>query len=244
MKYMEKFEQCISEDEISQPRSTGEFICWFEKKRTIIEERRELKKQNLLHEGIAKIFNEELRPLYRLLQNKVEDWRQERFKPIIENQSYDVEVQTDRKDVPKYIEITVANWDEKEHARMECFLEHSPVSMTGEVSIRRDKKTGKKINVENELKSTQDIVQNINERIEKSISKKMTTTKKPDYTALLVYFNDNISIYCDQEALKHKMNTFLDLISVPWYDRYTALYVVDASGKSFYEKQGVQSKIK
>jgi hypothetical protein len=99
MNDIEKLEQYINEKEISRPRTAEDFIFWFEKKLEITKERKtELKRQNLLHKGISKIFYEELFPLYRLLQNKVEDWKKEKFMLVIGNQNYDVKVQTDRKD--------------------------------------------------------------------------------------------------------------------------------------------------
>ena len=52
-------ESYVSEVEISQLRTLEEFIEWFEQKLEITKEHREeLKKQNILHEGIAKIFYE------------------------------------------------------------------------------------------------------------------------------------------------------------------------------------------
>jgi len=235
---MENFEQYINKEEISQPRTAEEFICWFEKKLSITNERRELRRQNLLHEGVAKIFYEELFPLYRLLQNKAGDWEREKFMPVIGNQNYDVEVQTNRKDVPRYIEITTTDMDEEEKFRMQYFLEHGHVVLTGKVSIRKDKKTGKKINVENEARNHSEGTHEIKDRIKELITKKLSVTKRPDNTALLVYYVDYIYLRYDDGASKNEVDTFIDSINIPWQNQYSMLYVVGASGKSFFEKRG------
>jgi len=237
MNDIEKFEQYINEGEISQSRTAEEFICWFEKKLAITKERRDLKRQNLLHKGIAKEFYEELFPLYRLLQNKAEDWKKEKFTPVIGNQNYDVEVQTDREDVPRHIEITTADMDEEENCRMLYFLEHGHVNLTGKVSIERDKKTGRKINVENEWRENSKGTQEVKDRIRELIAKKLSVIKRPDNTGLLVYYVDYIYFRYDDDASKHEMGEFIDSIETPWQGQYSMLYVVGASGKSFFERR-------
>ncbi len=233
---MENFEQYINKEEISKPKTAKEFICWFEKKLSITKEHIKLKRQNLLHEGIAKIFYEELFPLYRLLQNKAEDWEKEKFMPVIGNQNYDVEVQTDRKDVPRYIEITTADMDEEEKFRMQYFLEHEHVVLTSKVSIKKDKRIGKKINVENEGRNHSEGTLEIKDRIKELITKKLSVTKRPDNTALLVYYVDYIYLRYDDSASKNEVDTFIDSINIPWQNQYSMLYVVGASGESFFER--------
>lgn len=96
-----RFEKYIKKEEISQPRTPGEYIDWFERKLKITKKRREdLKIQNILHKGIAKYFYEELFLLYRLLQNKSKTWQGSSFTPIIGNQNFDVKVDSARKNIP------------------------------------------------------------------------------------------------------------------------------------------------
>ena len=132
----ERFENYINEQEISQPRTPAEFISWFEEKLEINRKRREeLRKQMLLREGdMSEYFYNELLPLYCLLKNKSEDWKEVNFLPIKGSQNFDVKVQTDRKDVPKYIEITNAYMNKEEYAiNSELFIHRH-------VNIRFDSK--------------------------------------------------------------------------------------------------------
>lgn len=231
-----RFEEYIKEDEISQPRTPKEFINWFENKLEITKNlREELKTQNILHQGVAKIFYEELFPLYRLLQNKLEEWRGVIFKPIIGNQNYDVKVSPCRENIPNYIEITVADMNEEEKARMEYFLNHGHVNAIGEVVIERDKKRGKKITVYEDACPSGEINQKIRNRIGELINKKMAVKERPNNTALLVFFDDYTAFRYDRCSSKSEMNTFLDSVNTEWQNRYLALYVVGASG-SFYER--------
>jgi len=210
MKLEKKFEKYFNEGEIELSRTAEEFIRWFEGKLAITKEKREeLREQNLLHVGIAKIFYEELFPLYRFLQNKREEWRVESFAPVLGNQNYDVAIQTSREDVPKYIEIIITDMDKDEYFRMKCLVKDRSVEMGN-----RDVKA----------------------LIVKSIDKKMSVVERPQNTALLIYFDDYVDFRFDDETAKFKMNSFIDSLRLPWKERYAALYVVGASGKSFYER--------
>ncbi|MGD0336954.1 MAG: hypothetical protein ABSB18_07675 [Candidatus Omnitrophota bacterium] len=232
-----KLENYINAEEISLPRTPNEYILWFEEKLKITKERREeLKMQNILHKGIAKYFYEELFPLYRLLQNKSKTWEKTKFSPIVGNQNFDVRVNPDRDDIPQYIEIVVADRNESEHARMEYFLAHGFVNSIGDVSITRDKRNGKKISVDEEAHSSEEINQRVKDRISELINKKITVRERPDNTALLVFFDDYTAFRYDMGSSKLEMSTFLDTLNIQRQIRYLALYVVGASGQSFYER--------
>jgi len=232
-----KFEEYIKENEISQPRTPQEYVDWFKEKLAITKTlKEELETQNLLHEGIAKKFYEELFPLYLLLQNKLVEWDRIKVKPIMSNPPYDVEVLTCREDIPNYLEITVTDFDEAEKARMKYHLNNV---LAGNVLIKRDEKTGKKISViDNEAHRCEDINQKVKERIIERINDKMTKSP-PHNTALLVYFDDSIAFCHDKANSKIKMNSFLDSITIQWQNKFVALYVVGASGESFYERRRV-----
>ncbi len=235
--YNMRFEEYIKRDEISQPRTPNEYVDWFEGKLKITKERREdLKTQNILHEGIAKYFYEELFPLYRLLQNKSKTWEGSRFIPVIGNQNFDVKVDSDRKNVPQYIEIVVADRDEAENARMEYFLAHGSVNSIGDVLIERNKKLGKKITVDEEAYSSEEINRRTKNRISGLIVKKMAVKKRPNNTALLVFFDDYTAFRYDLDKSKSEMDKFLNSINIQWQSQYLALYIVGASGKGFWEK--------
>ena len=232
-----KFENYINKEEISIPRTPKEYILWFEGKLKITKERREeLKTQNILHKGIAKYFYEELFPLYRLIQNKSTIWGNAKFISIVGNQNFDVKVNSDRHDMPEYIEIVVADRDELEHARMEYFLSQGQVNMIGDVLIERNKTLGKKIIVDEEAHSSEEINRKVKDRINSLINKKIMVKERPDKTALLVFFDDYTAFRYDLNKSKSEMDEFLNLIDMPWRGRYSALYIVGASGKSFWER--------
>lgn len=232
-----KLENYIRAEEIFLPRTPNEYIIWFEEKLEITKKHREeLKAQNILHKGIAKYFYEELFPLYRLLQNKSKTWGQAKFIPIIGNQNFDVQVYSDRNGIPKYIEIVVADRNESEHARMEYFLAYGSVNSIGDVSITRNKRNGKRVSVYEKAHSREEINQKIKDRIIELINKKITVKVRPNNTALLVFFDDYTSFRYDLEKSKQEMQAFLDSLNIQWRDKYSALYIVGASGKSFYKK--------
>ena len=231
---MTRLEDFMSKDEIAQSRMPEEYISWFEGKLNIIKQRREeLKQQNILHQGVSKYFHEELFPLYRLLQNKLEDWEQAKFLPVIGGQNYDVKVNTNRSDVPQYIEITITDRDEEQHNRMEYFLKHGEVDLLGAVSISR--KPIRKIQVEGGLLDERKINQGQKNRIQESIVKKTKVVKRMEGTALLVYFDDYTYFRYDRPESKQEMGLFLASINTEWQKQYTQLYVVGASGKSFWQ---------
>lgn len=233
MNLIEKLEQYIDEEDISQKRTAEEFIFWFETKLAVTKQKRmELDEQNLLHQGIAKIFFEELFPLYRLLQSKVTDWRGEKFKPVIGNQNYDVEVQTDRKDVPRYIEITTTAINEDEHNRIESFLENGSVDMLGQVSIQR--KPERKIHVENGFVCGDQVNQVQKDRITNAIERKLKVVDRNPHTALLVHFDDYTYFRFDEQRSKREMDNFLETLPMSWAGQYESLYIVGASGKSLW----------
>lgn len=233
---MKKLEQYLRENEISQPRTPEEYISWFEEKLKIIKEHSELREQIILHKGISKYFHEELFPLYRLLQNKRESWESVKLIPVKGNQNYDVELKSVREDIPKFIEITTIERNEKEHARMEYFLEHGHVDLLGEVAIDRNKATGRKIVVGEGFFSEEEINQSVKNRIEKAIDKKIKIAKRPDHTALLIYFDDYVSFRYDKNTSKSEMSSYLDSLNKNWQDKYSVLYVVGTSGNSFWER--------
>ncbi|MFA4991290.1 MAG: hypothetical protein WC569_01755 [Candidatus Omnitrophota bacterium] len=224
----------INKNEISQPKTPNEFIEWFEQKLKITKNHREeLKKQNILHEGIAKKFYEELFPLYRFLQHKAEEWHDVKINYSPGNQNFDVEVKSDREFIPKYIEITQADMNENESLRMRYFSKKSTVSMTGKVLKKGTKRTGLRISVDDEAKKRCVLISEKMEQIRIAINKKINVTKRPDSTALLVYFDDYIGFTQNKE--RQKINVFLSK-NESWKKQYIYLFVVGASGEFFWEK--------
>lgn len=215
MTLVKKLENYLNEQEISQPRTPEEYIHWFEEKLEITRDlKEELREQMLLRRGkMSEYFYNELFPLWRLLQNKCGDWEQEKFAPVMGSQNYDIEVRTDRKDVPKYIEIINIDMNAEEYSINRQLFENRYAHVK---SVSRE---------------------SIKKRIKEAIDKKMHVAARPDDTALLVYFNDYTAFRYDNDGARHEMTIFADSINIAWQDRYITLYIVGASGKSFYERR-------
>ncbi len=217
-----KFEHYINDLEIAEPRSSAQFIKWYESKLQLIRDELEGKridsKQMLLHEGIAKIFYEELYPLYKLIQQKEKQWTEISIVPVVGNQNYDVLVNTSAKNVPKYIEITNADRHYDEHLRMQYFLKHGSVDMSADVS----KKNGT-IYVDDDggLDLYSDLSSKKQEQIVKAIKSKELSDCRPDNTALLVFFDDSIVFSNDEE--RHELDIVLKTVRL---NRFSHLYVV------------------
>lgn len=229
-------ENYITKNEISMPRTPNKFISWFEEKLNIAKYlQRDSRKQHLLHQGYTKYFHEELFPLYRLLQNKLETWNDINFIPILGNQNFDVKVESSGYNFPKYIEITQADMNEQEHLRMMYFFEHGSVNMVGKVTKEGTKKTGLKFSVEDECGERSETNLKKKSQIKEAIEKKQKVKENPAGTALLVYFDDYIAFSQDKE--RKEMDEFLDTMHSLWNNRYMRLFVVGASGKRFWEKE-------
>ncbi|MFH1422379.1 MAG: hypothetical protein ABIH42_06675 [Planctomycetota bacterium] len=237
----------MSKDEIEQSRNANEYISWFESK---LEVTRQLNRKESAYKDfllrnttvnnkktlLIKKFYEELFPLYRLIQSKRMEWNNVLFKPIMGSQNYDVEITPQTSGVPEYLEITVADMNEYENARMEYFCTHPSVSMIDDVTISRDKEKGRIITVREDTGSQEKVNLEIAERIKNLINNKMEEKKRPNNTALLVHFDDYTAFRYDSSQSRDDMNSFLDNLELKWFKRYSFLYLRGASGKSFYER--------
>lgn len=239
-----KLEDYITEKYISQPRTPKQFVDWFEEKLSVTKQfRHGLLRQNILHEGVAKYFYEELFPLYRLLQNKLEEWNDVKFTPILGNQNFDVRVESSRNNFLKHIEITQADMNCDEKNRMKYLFQSGSdgsVSMIGKVSVKGTDKKGKIISVENAARKHSELNSEKKEQIRDAIKKKQKVEKTPDDTALLVYFDD-YTAFANNEDIR-EMEEFLDSVNNLWNNQYTSLFIVGASGKGFWERRREEEK--
>ncbi|MEW5758719.1 MAG: hypothetical protein AB1755_04550 [Candidatus Omnitrophota bacterium] len=227
-------EDYLTETELSQARTPAEFIEWFEQKLAITRDHREeLKKQNILHKGIAKKFYEELFPLYRLIQRKKEEWHDVEIEYCLGDQNFDVKLKGVKESIPEYIEITQADRNEEEHLRMLYFLEQGHVSTTGKVTKEGTKITGLRILVEDETgEGHKSILEKI-DQIKIAIDNKTEVVQRPNMTALLVYFDDYLKFPRGKE--QKEIGEFLSE-NESWKKQYVRLFIVSASGELFWEK--------
>jgi len=229
-------ENSVNETNISQWRTPDEFINWFERqldniKNSIGDSERTI----LLHRGRAKVFYEELFPLYRLLQWKGKEWFNVKFRPVLGNQNFDIQIESEKSDVPGHIEITCMGMDYEEILRMEYYLDHRSVSSVGPVLREGTNRTRKKIFVEEELIEESILKSEAKKRIKETIGKKLKRVLRRDNTALLVYF-DNYTVFSEEKDAV-EIDKFLDSIDEPWDSQYVNLFVIGANGKNFWEKR-------
>jgi len=229
-------ENYITVEETSQLRTPEQFVNWFEGKlSTIHSQKNDLQKQIILHKDIAKFFYEELFPLYRLLQNKQEEWSDVKFSPVKGSQNFDVKVESSRENFMTHIEITITVMNHGEHHRNLYFLEHGHTCITGEVSAKGTKRTGKKISVSNDARKHSELNEEKKEQIRKAFKKKDKVVKRPNDTSLLVYFDDYIAFSNGKD--RAEMEDFLNSLDNLWSKKYTSLFVVGASGKGLWERR-------
>jgi|GEM_PF-1932172 len=231
---MAALEEIITIEEICSLRTPTQFLEWFEDKLREIKERNVINDQVILREGIAKFFYEEVFPLYRLLQNKKDAWSNLKFKNVYGNQSFDVEIFGSKEyELPSFLEITIADQKYEDHLRMWYFAEHGHVCMTGPVTYTGTKKTGLNVSVANEARQHAEMNQEKKDLIRIAITGK-TSKSYPENTGLLVYFDDYVAFsrYKDKAV----MDEFLDELDVDWTDKFSALYLVGASGNQIWER--------
>jgi len=231
---MAALEEIITIEEICRPRTPTQFLEWFEDKLREIKETDVINDQVILREGIGKFFYEEVFPLYRLFQNKKDTWSNLKFKNVYGNQPFDVEIFGSKEcEFPSFLEITIADQNYEDHLRMRYFTEHGHVCMTGSVTYTGSKKTGLNVSVANEAREHTEMNQEKKDLIRIAITRK-TSKAYPENTGLLVYFDDYVvfSRYKDKTV----MDGFLDELDVGWTDKFSALYLVGASGNQIWER--------
>ena len=92
----------FKKEEIEIFRNPTKYITWFESLLREINRYERNKKEALLHIGGFKEFYEEIFPTASILKIKEQEWKESRFRNIIGNQSYDVEIENHSL---KYLEV-------------------------------------------------------------------------------------------------------------------------------------------
>jgi hypothetical protein len=107
--------------------------------------------------------------------------------------------------------------------------------MMGDVSVERKGKK-ERINVKHEADSSKRMNQIAMARIKKIIDKKESVLPRPSQTALLIFFDDYTRLRYDHSASRLAMSKFIRSINRQVQSQYSNIYIVGASGQSFYEK--------
>jgi len=207
----------VSETEISIFRNPSEYIHWFESCLETTGRDRGSRADALQHKGIFKVIYEELFPLYSLLKHKEREWSDSRFRNVLGNQCYDVEIENHR--MP-YIEIGTTAFDRVELIRMRQFLDEGYVNAVGRPEkVHRNRP----IRIRDEARFHEDMLR---ERID-SISALIETKSAKDYpegTGLLVY-HDDFSILLD-EGDNRSLRLAVDGLKAKWKCTFQSVYLV------------------
>lgn len=225
----------ISREEIQISRRPSEFLQWFEDFLGKANADRDIYKEDiLLRKGIAKVIYEEVFPLYRMLQVFGTEWEQFKFKNVIGDQRFDVEV-TGSQHVPfRHIEITVADTGHEESLRMRYLLEHGSVPAIGKVSHTGTKRTGHTVHVSDDARLHTDVNREKKDGIVKAIGRK-SMKDYPDDSVLLVYFDDNVAIAVGDD--EEEMVDFIENLQDNWESRFSHLFIIGSSGKRGWRKE-------
>lgn len=217
----------ISKEEIERFRKPSEYIQWFESHLETTGRDRAFREAGLQHKGIFKQFYEELFPLYSLLKHKKQEWNESRFRNVLGNQSYDVEIENHRM---AYLEIGTTEFDEVELFRMREFLDKGYVSLIGKVA--RDDRD-KPISVQDEMHSYAEIVQETVDSVSARIESKSAKNVYPAKTGLIVYYDD-YTIGYNQEDID-LLRSAVDRLKPKWKGTFDTVYLVGPRGDILIE---------
>jgi hypothetical protein len=230
----------LTVEELTTPRSPTELADWVENKCRIFASHDEAKKWVLLHEGLFKEFYEEVyslnifathlytgRPDIQCIPNL--DKKRDFDAVIID---YSTSPPSELK-----VEITLALDEEEGHnqsLRMEYFLEHGYVNVLGKPASSGTKKTGRQIQVENEMFDRNDLLKRTLSLIRTAVERKSLSPKKPHRYGqghvLIVAFDDWGWFEPEQDIPALKKFFEENVLTLPL--SFASLYVLGLSGKT------------
>jgi len=216
----------ISKNEIETLRRPSEYVQWFKSHLETIGRDRTYREEALQHKGFWKQFYEELFPLYSLLKHKQIKWNESRFRNIIGDQSYDVEIQNNRL---THLEIGTTEFDDVEVFRMREFIDNDHINLLGKP--KRDNKN-RPVAIEDEARSHDEIVR---ERIDSIAALIASKSKKsyPNATGLIAYYDDFSIVFneSDDEAIRSRV----DGLRPEWKCTFNVVYLVGPRGDKLIE---------
>jgi hypothetical protein len=231
-----KIESLTSPADMETSRAPSEYITWYDgllDKIWQIDDD-ELSEQVLMRTGLAKRFYEELFPLFALLRHKKDDWGTSRISPALGNQKYDVRIDSERSNIPSWLEITYAISGRDNKLRMRHMVDFGFTSMTGPVV--EDLVNGRRVTrIIEEAKMADDTVKEVTDLIEKRISDK-SSNGYPARTGLIIWVED----YGTFRAPKYfaKLQDLIDRTHSIWSPAFSHIFLLLSSNGSLYEKRG------
>jgi hypothetical protein len=140
-----EIEQVLPTDECMRPRTLKELREWVLAKCNLFSQRPNLREPVLLRHGRFKPFHEEIYPLSLFAVQRYRDNEDVVFVPNLdESRDFDAQIREPFRTIP--IEITSAR-DPSEHLRMEYFVQHRSVPLTGPLTVQGTKRKGRQIGV-------------------------------------------------------------------------------------------------
>jgi hypothetical protein len=172
-------------------RCPTDYLRWFQ---TLLDRLREktatdksIHRAASTHQRPYKEIFEEFFPLASLLKIKQSEWQESRFRNVLGNQPYDVEVQNHSL---RYLEITGADFDDAERFRILELLEHGSVDAIARIDRDKNGRPAS-IHQSGSYRRCDEVIQEqinlIRSRIENKLSKPDRYLKG---TGLIVYFDD------------------------------------------------------
>lgn len=227
-------ESIISSDEIQRDRTPVMFGEWFDAflEKTRVD--RSNREQILLRQGIAKPVYEEVFPLYRLLNHKRTEWADRKFRNVLGSQPYDAIVTDPSRGSTSFMEITVADVDQAETIRMEEFARVGRVPALAPVSWSGTRRSGRQVQISEDMLLHDDVVAKKKGQLIAAVERKCRHEYRGD-TALLIYFDD-YTAFGDANGLP-VMDDVLRSVREVWRTKFSALYIVGASGRRLWEGQ-------
>lgn len=185
-----KLESIVTMNDIETQRIVADFISWFEEilARIRIESDAELREQVLMRSELAKIFYEELFPIYRLMQIKVAEWSDVAVVPVVGNQNHDARIvcQIPRPSgLPDFLEVTCVIDGKDNKFRMRHLVEHGFTRMTGSVTVKQEGGV-RKIEIDEDMQSCDEAVERVRLLLLKGIKSKVAKGY-PNNTALILF---------------------------------------------------------
>jgi hypothetical protein len=197
----------------------------------------ELRRESLLRwTRLQKKYYEEIRPLALFVQHLFADRKDVVCEPNLEDaKNYDAIIRPspgERSGAPLYVEFTYAKDGLDEAQRMEVLHDQGHVNLLGRVTRTFTKKTGYRIEVENEVVLHDDTLKGQLGLILKRIDDKAARRYSPAHV-LVVVFDDDLGFRTAEELAR--LRSLIELSTSLPKLTFRTLYLLGSSGRAFLE---------
>ncbi len=226
-----ELDKILTKEDCELERTPQQLIAWFEEKNGLFSQTKEGKKYALLHKGLAKAFFEEIYPLSLFAKHRYNCRTDVGCKPNLGNENFDAHVIDYAKNPPQQykIEFTQAVDGYEDYLRMVYFTEHGHANALGNVTVEGTKKTGHKIEVENEVVEHKEIVKRGLKLITDAARQKAKKSYGEDMS-LVITFDDYSAFWASEELYLLKDHTQTEIL--PMKLDFSCLYLMGLSGNS------------